>query len=405
MFFRKEISILALLVVSGTAQAQFAKPGTIQETMAKAAASVNKAMSTGSGKPEVVFDKVFGVTPSGRILLSADNRALEIDPSLSTSNRKFMENAIRNNINKELVFELSARGFLVNIRPLSKNEEKSKYELRQEIKRLRGVNRALNTTPRAPFAPTTVSTANQLYEVFSNVDPMNQDYMDLNDNCFNRSHYFARQNEIGAFGQLDEISRKQSGVLLKPTIDVRKQPIYSEKIFIFFTERYMKAFDHKWWYHTSPTVRVVKGGGHDVFVLDRSYMDQAVPRQAWLQAFGGHAYQKAKLKDGSFWDGSGCKPLKTLADYVKGAKTEMCFYTENQNMFTYVPTDLNTPNSKSDWECNDFYDLIQGIPSPDPKRKNLGGKDYNTYVRSTDNQIAWMQYNSGRFMPQNCRPQ
>lgn len=224
MFFRKEISILALLVVSGTAQAQFAKPGTIQETMAKAAASVNKAMSTGSGKPEVVFDKVFGVTPSGRILLSADNRALEIDPSLSTSNRKFMENAIRNNINKELVFELSARGFLVNIRPLSKNEEKSKYELRQEIKRLRGVNRALNTTPRAPFAPTTVSTANQLYEVFSNVDPMNQDYMDLNDNCFNRSHYFARQNEIGAFGQLDEISRKQSGVLLKPTIDVRKQP-------------------------------------------------------------------------------------------------------------------------------------------------------------------------------------
>jgi hypothetical protein len=133
-------------------------------------------------------------------------------------------------------------------------------------------------------------------------------------------------------------------------------------------------------------------------------MDQAVPREAWLRAFASHAYQPARLPDGSTWDGSGCKPMKTFQDFIDGAQKEMCFYSEDQNMYTYVPNDLKNPNSKTDWACTDFYNLILGIPTPDPKRRTLI-PDYNTYVRSTDNQIAWMGYLGGKFMPQDCRPQ
>ncbi|MBX9765871.1 MAG: hypothetical protein K2X47_01250 [Bdellovibrionales bacterium] len=405
MFSRIKISTLVLLITSGSAHAQFQKPGTLSDAVKKAAASVNKAMNTPPGKSEVLFDKVFGVTRSGRIILNANNRVFELATSLTSSDRRAIENFLIANTGKELAFEISAEGDLVKVRPLSANEAKSKNLVRREVSRLRRVNRALDATPRVPFAPTTVSGANQLNQIFFNVDPMNQSYMDLSDNCFNRSHYFARQNEIGAIAQFDKIAREKQGVTLPPSIDATKQPIFSEKIFVLFTDRYMKAFNHKWWYHTSPTVRVVKGGGHDVYVLDRSYMDQPVPREAWLRAFASHAFQPAKLSDGSFWDGSGCKPLKTLADYTNGSQKEMCFYSENQNMYTYLPTDLNTPNSKSDWDCGDFYELIQGIPYPNPKRTHLGGMDYNTYVRSTDNQMAWMQYNSGKFMPQDCRPQ
>ena len=399
---------LALLAFSLTAQAQVRRIEIEQNeevVVQKARSTVNKAMNTSSGIESVLFDRVLGVMGTG-IVLKASNRVFSLDATLSASAIRSINSSVKASIskNREVEVKLSAGGNVVSVRLLSVNEAKARNPLRANYLAglARRANRPLNTEPRVPFQPTTVSSVNQAQGIFfaDGIDPLNQDYMDLSDNCFNRSHYWARHSEIGAAAQFDVSARKTTGTTIAANANPLKVPLFSEKIFVLFTERYQKTFNHKWWYHTAPTVRVLKGGGHEVYVLDRSYMQQAVSRSAWLKAFAGHAYEKS-----SKWDGSGCKPLKNLSEFFAGNQTEMCYYTEGQNMYTYLPTDLNTPNAKTDWDCLDFYELIQGVPYPDPRRTHLGGMDYNTYVRDFENQKGWMRFIGGKYMPIDCRPQ
>lgn len=68
--------------------------------------------------------------------------------------------------------------------------------------------------------------------------------------------------------------------------------VKSMKVFMFFTQRFRNRFTHnvlfvarpyKWWFHVAPFVYV----GNQEYVLDREFVDQAVPMDEWTFQFIG----------------------------------------------------------------------------------------------------------------------
>jgi hypothetical protein len=68
--------------------------------------------------------------------------------------------------------------------------------------------------------------------------------------------------------------------------------VYSMKVFMFFTSRFRNRYTHnvlfltrpyKWWFHVAPFVYV----GNQEYVLDREFINQAVPMDEWTFQFIG----------------------------------------------------------------------------------------------------------------------
>jgi hypothetical protein len=75
--------------------------------------------------------------------------------------------------------------------------------------------------------------------------------------CFHRAYYWAHQ------------LWRQTGVA-------------SNKVFMFFTGRYIRRFNYHWWFHVAPFVH--DESGHEV-VLDPTFMSGPVPMQEWTNNF------------------------------------------------------------------------------------------------------------------------
>ncbi|MBX9767485.1 MAG: hypothetical protein K2X47_09465 [Bdellovibrionales bacterium] len=272
---------------------------------------------------------------------------------------------------------------------------------RLKKKRARSVSKPYNTS--AQFDPSILASKKQLDEVYNDVDPLNHDYMDLSDNCFNRAHYWARSNEIGVSG--NNTKREKQGGVLSSRSKAANASIHSEKVFVFFTSRYQREFNHKWWYHTAPTVQVQNGDENERFVLDRSYTEEPLTVEEWVYTFAGEAEPGGKIQ---------CKPLKNLSEYYAKTETEYCFWYEGANMYTYTPNDLMQPNSETQWTCDSLYGVTQGIPYPKvpygPRPKSASelfvgeeAVEYNDYVTTEENQAGWTMANKGQFIPDFCQ--
>jgi hypothetical protein len=77
-----------------------------------------------------------------------------------------------------------------------------------------------------------------------------------NNQCFNRAYIWAKQM-------------------------YNSNEIRSKKIFIFYTKKYRREINKKWWFHVAPMVEV---NGEDI-VLDKEFMRTPVTRQVWLTKF------------------------------------------------------------------------------------------------------------------------
>jgi len=113
--------------------------------------------------------------------------------------------------------------------------------------------------------------------------------------CFQRAHIWAYQ-----------MSRVQ---------------INSMKVFLFFTEKYIRGYNYKWWFHVAPFV-YVDGVQH---VMDRSFTAKPLVMQEWTNHF---------MKNRAV-----CPTIRTYSDYSRNEYAAYCFLAKLP-MYYYNPLDL-----------------------------------------------------------------
>ncbi len=115
--------------------------------------------------------------------------------------------------------------------------------------------------------------------------------------CFNRAHVWAWE-------------------LNKRYIKGRK--IQVGKIWLFFTKKYIRNYDYKWWFHIAPYITV----NHDLRVLDRSFTDGPKSEREWTDRF-------IKSKQS-------CPEVFKYSDYREHQMTEDC-YVIKSSVFYWQP--------------------------------------------------------------------
>ena len=181
--------------------------------------------------------------------------------------------------------------------------------------------------PDRNFRPLNLASNADAQNLFNSVYPYESDNYDVNDNCYNRAHYWSRMIQVG-----QEQNRSTLG---------------TDKVFIFFTQAYTRKYNHRWWFHVAPMVYV---NGNPV-VLDPTFMDRAVSLSGWLGAFDHHT-------------SGNCQQLNSIDEFYARNDEPVCFHIR-ASMFNYSPSDLRpAPRRLNNWRCYDFQRLMAGIPAP-----------------------------------------
>jgi hypothetical protein len=167
------------------------------------------------------------------------------------------------------------------------------------------------------FYPTVYSSFEQAQAAFNTMDGRTKD----DSQCYNRAHGWAY-----------DLSRTQN--------------VNSMKIFLFFTNRYIRTYRHKWWFHVSPLVYVREPNGATAeMVMDRSFSQMPLYPQVWTNTF---------LKNQPV-----CRSINNYGDYYKDDPYEWC-YLIRATMFYRGTTGLKkrdqywNPKYKTRWNLSEI---------------------------------------------------
>ena len=101
-----------------------------------------------------------------------------------------------------------------------------------------------------------------------------------------------------------------------------KMNISSQKVFIFYTQRYIQLEEFEWWFHVAPMV-VVKG---EEYVLDGTFMNKPIPVREWQSYF---------IKS----DKITCPVAANYEEYSKNQWSRLC-YLMKVPMYFFSPLDI-----------------------------------------------------------------
>jgi hypothetical protein len=107
-----------------------------------------------------------------------------------------------------------------------------------------------------------------------------------------------------------------------------KMGINSQKIFMFYTDRYQAIDEFDWWFHVAP---VVTADGVD-YVLDGTFMKKPVTVKEWTDYF----MQTSKIT---------CPAITKYQDFEDHQWTKLC-YTMKAPMYYFRPLDLEMRDKK-----------------------------------------------------------
>lgn len=165
--------------------------------------------------------------------------------------------------------EVDSRGFIAK---LSVTHQKA---LPAEFETLGNENKEV-------FYPTVLPSEAYARDAFTSLD--NQTHEDSQ--CYNRAHPWA--------------------------YDLwRTRGINSMKIFLFFTDKYIREFRHKWWFHVAPMTYVSTAQGNVEYVLDRSFAEMPLFTRVWTNTF--------------ILNQAECRSVNTYFEYFKDSPTEYCY--------------------------------------------------------------------------------
>ncbi len=104
-----------------------------------------------------------------------------------------------------------------------------------------------------------------------------------------------------------------------------KHNVYSNKMWIFFTRKYIRRYNFEWWFHVAPMVHMIVDGQVKERVIDRKYSSGPLPIQKW-----GNIFLRDDFK---------CPTVYTYSDHANFPEAGSCFYMKSP-MYYYQPVDL-----------------------------------------------------------------
>lgn len=147
---------------------------------------------------------------------------------------------------------------------------------------------------REPYSPSIVKNTNESLRIFRN---MRRDYT-LKGECYNRAHIW--------------------------TVEAKKKTdLNLMKIFMFFTERYIRKYKFHWWFHVTPMVYV--GSIKSPRTLDRRYTSGPRQTKTWSNTF-----VKSKRT---------CKIVTKFDDFYLNQQKEDCYHIYT-SMYYVKPRDI-----------------------------------------------------------------
>lgn len=107
--------------------------------------------------------------------------------------------------------------------------------------------------------------------------------------------------------------------------------VYSSKIWIFFTRKYIREFDYGWWFHVAPMVHVVHEESVKERVMDPTYAKGPLKINNWSDIF-----MKNRSK---------CPVVTKYDDHANYPESAYCFLMKS-SMYYYQPIDLELKDLK-----------------------------------------------------------
>lgn len=257
-------------------------------------------------KADEIVTTVFNVLESKKtekilVLSGRDGRVYRY--SKSEKNLKYLKSFI-GSVVKLTFIDYKNESFITNI---SKVNEWEVGEVEMELNYFR--YHQLRT-----FAPSDLQSEEKVSQVFSS---MINDGDKVWSQCFKRAH-------IWAFDMWSKLG------------------LSSQKIFIFYTERFTLLEDFQWWFHVAPMV--VANGAE--YVLDSTFFDKPVTLNEWQHYF---------IKS----DNITCPVIEKFQDYEAGHYKRLC-YLMKVPMFYFSPLDIQARDKKgierNHWELEELQD-------------------------------------------------
>lgn len=113
------------------------------------------------------------------------------------------------------------------------------------------------------------------------------------------------------------------------------------KVFLFFTSKYIRTYRFGWWFHVTPMAYVGGSGRSYWKILDRRYTSGVLNSKTWSDIF-----IKSKKT---------CKTVKLYSEYRENQRTQDCYFIEAP-MYFVVPSDLDRLEQLGE-ERTEFLDV------------------------------------------------
>lgn len=161
-----------------------------------------------------------------------------------------------------------------------------------------------NEVPSVPtaldnYSPSVLADMNEAKKVFRS---MRRDHR-RKSQCYNRAHVWTYE--------------------LWKNVRIDGEKMRSQKIWIFFTRKYIRAYRYKWWFHVAPLTSVA-GASEDV-VLDRKFSSRPQLLTEWKNFF---------MHNNAF-----CPEIKFYSEYNNNQQYQDCYLLKS-NMFYHQPLDI-----------------------------------------------------------------
>ncbi len=152
--------------------------------------------------------------------------------------------------------------------------------------------------PTANFTPTVISSMAAAQSAFNSMDRRTK----RDSQCYNRAHGWAY-----------DLWRTRS--------------ISSNKLFLFFTRKYIRAYRYHWWFHVTPMAHVQTDAGVVEKTLDRSFTRGPLSVRTWTNIF--------------MRNDAECRSVTRYSTYRNNQQAEWC-YLIRASMYYRTPSDLDS---------------------------------------------------------------
>lgn len=123
--------------------------------------------------------------------------------------------------------------------------------------------------------------------------------------------------------------------------------VYTSKVWIFFTRKYIRKFDFPWWFHVAPIMHISDNGKVTERIADKKYATKVLPMKKWTDIFMRNSME--------------CPLIETYSDYADYPETGWC-YIMKTNMYYYQPIDLeNLERDGTEKTAWNFFELQQAF--------------------------------------------